>query len=109
MDVIWAEKIDQILSVGRTLENVGVRNWALTREQVLIALVQLEAEGIAILGGDVYEMQRGLLQPNYDNWYCNRKQDELKSIFVSRSIANARDYIANYRNAGCLFAIIPYR
>jgi len=110
MDTIWSKESDAILKVGRTLENVGVRNWALTKKQTLMALDQFEAEGIAILGGDVYEMQKEGLQSNYDNWYCNRKENESKSAFVSRSIAKARDFVTNYklnRDVECFFAIVP--
>ncbi|SFL95217.1 Immunity protein 40 [Desulfomicrobium norvegicum] len=75
-----------------------------------MALDQLETEGIAILGGDVYEMQRENLQSNYDNWYCDRGENESKSAFVSRSIAKAREYVSNYklnRDAEYYFAIVP--
>jgi len=108
MDTIWSKESDAILIVGRFLENIGVRNWALTKEQALIALDQFEAEGIAVLGGDVYETQEEGLQSNYDNWYCNRKENESKSEFVSRSVAKARDYINNYKlNRTVFFAIVP--
>jgi len=110
MDTIWSKDSDAILRVGRSLEDIGVRNWALTKEQTLTALDQFEAEGIAILGGDVYEVQRECLQSNYDNWYCDREENESKSAFVSRSIAKARDYVTTYklkRGAECFFAIVP--
>lgn len=110
MDTIWSKESDAILRVGRSLEDIGVRNWALTREQTLIALDQFGAEGIAILGGDVYEIQREGLQLNYDNWYCDRKDSESESSFVYRSIAKAREYITNYKldqDKECFFAIVP--
>lgn len=110
MDTIWSKESDAILKVGRSLEDVGVCNWALTKEEALMALDRLETEGIAILGGDVYEMQRESLQSNYDNWYCDREENESKSAFVSRSIAKAREYIINYnlnRDKEYFFAIVP--
>ena len=76
-----------------------------------MALDQFENEGIAVLGGDVYEMQKECLQSNYDNWYCDRKGNEPKSAFVSRSIAKARDYVTNYklnRDTEYFFAMVPY-
>lgn len=110
MNTIWSKESDAILKVGRSLEDVGVCNWALTKEQTLMALDRLEAEGIAVYGGDVYEMHRKCLQSNYDNWYCDREDNESKSAFISRSIAKARDYVTNYklnRNVEFYFAIVP--
>ena len=110
MDTIWSQKSDAILKVGRSLEDIGIRNWALTLEQALIALDQFEVEGIAILGGDVYELQEGALQSNYDNWHCDKRPNESKSDFMARSIARARAYITNYKgNQGVqyFFAIVP--
>ncbi|SFJ07622.1 Immunity protein 40 [Desulfomicrobium apsheronum] len=110
MDTIWSKESDAILKVGRSLEDVGVYNWALTKTEALMALDRLEAEGIAILGGDVYVMQIDSLQSNYDNWYCDRDENESTLAFVSRSIAKAREYVTNYklsRDAEYYFAIVP--
>jgi len=110
MNTIWTKESDTILSVGASLEDVGIRNWALTQEQALIALDQFEAKGIAILGGDVYEIQKGRLQANYDNWYYDRKYSESKMDFISRSVAKARAYISNYnlnQDAKYFFGIVP--
>jgi len=110
METIWSKKSDDILRVGCFLGSVGVRNWALTKEQSLIALNNFEDEGIAILGGDVYEMGSEGLQPNYDSWYCERKENEKMSLYLSRSILKARNYIVNYkskRKTECFFVIVP--
>ncbi len=110
METIWSKKSDEILKIGLSLEEIGVRNWALNREQASIALDQFEDEGIAILGGDVYEIQRESLRMNYDNWYCDRKKGESDGDFVHRSIAQARKYIFSYglsRDIECFFAIVP--
>ena len=107
MRTIWSKKSDEILSVGRWLGDVGVDNWALTREQALMALDKFEAEAIGIFGGDVFDNQRGELQPNCDNWNCDPEPDESKSAFVFRSIMKARAYIANYQGTECFFVIVP--
>ena len=109
MEYIWSSEIDSILSVGRSLESVGVRNWALDRESALTALEQLSAMEVAVLGGDVYEVSNTNAESNYDNWYCNRDSGEAEAVFVERSITKARNYIANYQaKAGSvLFAIVP--
>lgn len=110
MAVIWSEKADAILAAGRFLENVGVQNWALTHDQALLALDQFKGEAITVLGGDVYQELVGVLQSNYDNWYCDRQPAETDHAFVSRSIEKARAYIANYQSAHageCSFVLVP--
>ena len=110
MNMVWSKKSDAILKIGFYLESVGVHNWALTKKQALMALDKFEIEGIAILGGDVYEKRKNGLQSNYDNWYCDREASEMSSDFVSRSIAKTRDYISNYepkQEVEYFFAIVP--
>jgi hypothetical protein len=110
MTMVWSIKTDAILAVGKSLEDLGIRNWALEQDQALEALNQLAREGIAVLGGDVYLMQEGKLQVSYDNWYCERPLTEKEEDFVSRSIEVARTYIKNYRSpldGPAFFAIVP--
>ncbi|MBV8619169.1 MAG: hypothetical protein JOY84_09930 [Curvibacter sp.] len=109
MEHIWSSEIDTVLSVGRTLDSVGVRNWALEKGAALAALEQLSTMKVAVLGGDVYAVSGANVESNYDNWYCNRDSDETEADFIERSITKAKSYIANYQaNAGSvLFAIVP--
>jgi hypothetical protein len=109
MEKIWTNDVDAILGVGRSLENVGVRNWALEQTAALIALDQLNAIGVAVLGGDVYDVSGSNLEPSYDSWYCNRDAGETPQDFVARSFAKAKSYISNYQApAGSVFfAIVP--
>lgn len=109
MEHIWSAEIDSVLSVGRSLESIGVRNWALEPRAALNALKQLSSIGVAVLGGDVYAVSGINVESNYDNWYCNRDSGETAVDFVERSIAKARSYITNYqaRAGSVLFAIVP--
>jgi len=109
METIWSITADSILSTGRALMAIGVHNWALTKEQALIAADLLAAEGIAILGGDVYEVVCDVIQPTYDNWYCERLSGESEATFVERCLLKTRSYIAGYEAKGrtILFAIVP--
>ena len=110
MKATWSKKVDEIMAVGRSLEDVGIHNWALTREQAMGVLEQFESEGIGVLGGDVYELQCGVLQSNYGNWWCQKSVGESREDFVIRSIEKARSYIGEYRmdsNVPFLFAIVP--
>ncbi len=70
MSVIWSEKIDSILNSGVSLACVGVKNWALERDDALRAICELKALGVPILGGDVYQLVGEVIEQSYDNWYC---------------------------------------
>ena len=109
MGKFWSCEVDSILGVGRSLEDIGVRNWALNQEDSLTALIKLTEIGIAVLGGDVYSVNGEFVESNYDNWYCNRDEHESDLAFVERSIIVARSYITNYKTQkeSVLFAIVP--
>ncbi len=110
METIWSNKVDEILKVGLSLDNVGVRNWALTKGQALDALKQFLAIEIPVLGGDVYESIDGIIQSNYDSWYCDPLPEETKSAFVRRSIEKAKAYIEEYKSKQIdkiFFVLVP--
>lgn len=107
MSVIWSEQIDPILSRGIFLEHLGVRNWALRRDDALRAIYELEALGISILGGDVYQLVGEIPEQTYDSWYCDQAPDESDSVFLKRSSDKAANYICNYLMQWGLFALVP--
>lgn len=107
MIFIWGEKIDSILSSGISLENIGVKNWALERDAALRAIKELEDVGVAILGGDVFEQREGAARQTYDNWYCEQKAGESELDFLKRSCRNAEIYVSTWPKADALFAIVP--
>ena len=92
------------------MESIGVKNWALSKEDAIKALDRFYELQIPILGGDVYENINGVIQCNYDNWYCDRQPNESQLDFASRSIDKARDYINNYNSDNIeqiFFAFVP--
>lgn len=110
MKTIWSKVADDILSIGQPLNEVGIDNWALTKAQALEVLERLEEAEISILGGDIYENIDGIIQSNYDNWYCEQLPEESKSAFLSRSITKAREYIEDYQRAPSTmvyFVLVP--
>lgn len=92
----WSKKVESIISRGVALHDAGASNWALSKEQALEVLDRFEIEKISVLGGDVYELNEGEPESNYDNWYCDREPDESLENYVTRSIKKARAYISNY-------------
>jgi len=109
MGCIWSDEIDSVLGQGRSLEGLGVRNWALDREQAMSALGRLGMLEVAVLGGDVYTVIGTDIESTLDNWYCNRRSDEAEAHFVERSIGVARNYIATYPGDldTVFFALVP--
>lgn len=107
MSFVWSEKIDSILSVGFFLDSLGIRNWALRRDEALAAIDQLEALGVPILGGDVYQLVNELPEHTYDSWYCDRGADEADPTYLRRSADEARRYIQAYLVGQAVFSIVP--
>jgi hypothetical protein len=110
MKPFWSTTVDEILNVGIPLSDVGIRNWALTKNDALTSLDQLLAEGVAVLGGDVFALRAERLESNYDNWFCDRAPDEEQSAFVARSINKAKDYVMRYPASSTdefFFALVP--
>lgn len=70
MKTVWSDKIDTLLQNGLSLEKIGVRNWALQKNEALLVLQKFEEMRVAILGGDVCELKEGIVQYNYDSWHC---------------------------------------
>ncbi|MBF0331424.1 MAG: hypothetical protein HQL17_05755 [Candidatus Omnitrophica bacterium] len=99
MEMVWSNKIDEIFKAGISLHNLGIRNWAFSKEQSFLVLEQLLEAQIAVLGGDVATKSNNVIELNYDNWFCNQLLGEAKSDFVIRSINKAKIYIENYPTA----------
>ncbi len=103
--------ISEILEEGGiSLESVGVKNWALSKEYALKVLEKFHELKIPIFGGDVCEIINGIIEYNYDNWYCEKEANESQFDFANRSIILARDYILSYNSDEpdkILFVFVP--
>lgn len=96
MDIIWSKEVDDILSVGYYLDDIGIRNWALSEVEALVAIERLSEINMPILGGAVLIKENGRLKANYDSWYCIQRNSESKNSFLVRSISESRKYIDDY-------------
>lgn len=105
----WSDEIDQILSDGISLHDLGTNNWALDRPAALAAIDHLGAMRVPILGGDVYRLENGAMRSLYDSWHCDRRLTETDSDFLERSIAQARNYVEKYPPAEQMlyFTLVP--
>ena len=110
MEIVWSDSVDSILKIGKSLNEVGIDNWALSKIQALKVLDQFLESKISVLGGDVYENINGAIQSNYDSWCCEPLSNESKTDFINRSIKKARNYIEEYKTAdskNIFFVFVP--
>jgi hypothetical protein len=96
MEIVWSNKIDEILKAVIPLHNFGICNWAFSKEQAFLVLEQLLEAQVAVLGGDVATKSNNVIELNYDNWFCNQLPGEASSDFVIRSISKTRIYVEKY-------------
>lgn len=109
MKTIWMQEIDAILAKGIWLGNIGVNNWALSRESALTVLGELHEMGVTVLGGDVYASTGKVLGPTRDNWYFEPSSMSCEETTLEASIAKSKNYINNYHSdtKEVYFALIP--
>ena len=109
MKTIWSEKVDEVLKIGRCLESIGIKNWALEKKEALCVLRQFLDLGIPVLGGDVYVEKNNTIESTYDSWHCDLALAESQLEFIIRSNVVARNYIETYLvdTNPVLFALVP--
>ena len=111
MEIIFSEKIDNILSIkGIFLGSIGINNWALSGIDVLYVLKQFENMHIAVSGGDVCErLNNGKMELNYDNWYYDKDSNKSKYENINASLRYAELYIKNYNglSGNIYFILVP--
>lgn len=96
------EKLKQFKeSKGKYLyKELGVKEWAFSKENAIIYLELMKQEKIPCLGGDVVaEEANGELRYVDSNWYYMKSEDDIsQDIYVSNSISKAKDYIENFQS-----------
>jgi|SRR5450631_1409117 len=91
---------DQLLDEkGISLQNPGLRERALSRDDALNAINLLVSRNVAVLGGDVYLLREGKIRLAYANWSVDRLVDESDDDYRKRSWEHASKYIRSYPNA----------
>jgi hypothetical protein len=102
---VYSAEADAILATGVWL-GPDHRNWALTKEQALVAIGQLRHATYILLGGDVINGPRDNFSPTYDNWYFEPSSpphpDDLSS-----SAFEASSYISDYPKEDAYFLLVP--
>lgn len=84
------------LAGSRVLEELGIQDRAWPFERTSTLLRELAGTGIAVLGGDVYDLTSGRAVPTYDNWHCDRRPHETFGQYAARSLDTALAYVSQY-------------
>ncbi len=96
----------ELLSVGKSLEDMGISETAWKSQDALKVIDYLAKKGHTILGGDVYTYSENEIESTYDNWYSDKSNRE---SVVQESRKKAFEYITEYnKNNGdnYLYSII---
>lgn len=88
----------------------GTNATAYPKDEALRVLAFLKQQHIAVLGGDVLRVENGVPTYTYENWTCDRNDNETEKEYVERSYNAACDYITRYpskKHEPILFTIMP--
>ena len=97
-----------------SLEEIGIDNYAFPYEQAILLVDVLRQLCVPILGGDVYMKSGSTIAITYDNWYCDKKEDERDGEFLRRSCDAAETFIKEYKRKNMIkeplfaFVIVEY-
>ena len=89
-----ASAFEQLLvSRGISLQELGLKEVALTRADALKAVELLRASSVPILGGDVYFVRGECVEQAFANWHTDRHPGEGRGEFAERSSRQSAKYI----------------
>ncbi|XUY30442.1 hypothetical protein RMR21_025845 (plasmid) [Agrobacterium sp. rho-8.1] len=105
MPVVYSTDADAILSTGVWL-GPDRTNWALTKEQALVAIGKLRDAKCILLGGDVLNGPGKNFSHTYDNWYFELSSPPSPDD-LSLSALKASSYISDYPVEDAYFVLVP--
>ena len=96
-DIIIKIATEANISKYFSLEEIGIDNYAFPYQQAILLVDALRQSNVPILGGDVYLKLGYSIEISYDNWYCDKKENERDGVFVNRSCDVAETFIKEYK------------
>lgn len=78
------------------LEDFGIMDIALNRQDALLAIDFLREDGILILGGDVFFQINNALELAYANWFTKQRGGEDLDAFIKRTCSETSNYIRDF-------------
>jgi len=90
-----APRFDEFLR-GHGQQIFGTQHFALSRVDSATAIGLAREEGVAILGGDIFELQRGRLRPANRNWFSDPRSGETEQEFARRSWFESETFLLEF-------------
>lgn len=87
---------EELLILAKSLQHLGIVELAWDWDNVIKVIDILSESNYAILGGDVYKLNKGKLEAVYDNWYTNKDKGKPIEEFIELSRSRAISYINQY-------------
>lgn len=90
-------------------QQFGTGDVLLSRADALVAVALAREEGLAILGGDVFEARPGGIEPAYANWHSSRRRGEGPDDYIGRTCREAAEFLRQYpepADSEALFALV---
>lgn len=84
-----------------SLKHLHLSEVAWLKNDALILVDHLQAQGRFILGGDVLKKEKDGYRHNYDNWYLNQEDGDAK-----QSSEHTRNYINKYPEGDYAFVFV---
>lgn len=93
---------DFLKTYGHPLSNInpGSDEIALNIHDALLAIEFLKEAQVAILGGDILSDESGKLTYTYENWYCEKLNNESNDEYLTRSYLITKAYLDSLINKG---------
>ena len=79
---------------GRPL--FGVTDVGLSPPDAIVAVALAREDGVPILGGDVYVLERGRMRPAHANWCTDPLEGESESEFARRSWVQSEEFLRKF-------------
>lgn len=90
----------ELVAASRLLDELGTADRVWPPDMARAVLADLRGKGVAVLGGDVYEVKDGRAAPTYDSWHCDPGESEPFDVYAERSLRTASEYLGRYPLAG---------
>jgi hypothetical protein len=89
-------------------EKLGTLDWALKKEDALVAAKILHSASIPILGGEIITEMNGKFRHLGEGWHSDQQKDETLDDFVQKSFTETVDYItkSSEDNSGNYYYIL---
>ncbi len=91
--------VELLATRGVSLDELGLREVALRREDAVIGLGMLRRQSIPMLGGDVYAICNGHMKYAYASWSCERAEHDEQDgpgQYAERGYQKSKQYMESY-------------